>query len=116
MNLIKNSRDAMTERRVEAGRIDIYVEAGANTVTIIVEDNAGGIPEVVMDHIFEPYFTTKSQSKGTGLGLYMSRSIIEESMGGTLQAQNGEHGARFILTLPKESPTKAERVHNLEEE
>jgi signal transduction histidine kinase len=112
MNLIKNSRDAMTERRVGAGRIDIYVETGENMVTIVVEDNAGGIPEVVMDQIFEPYFTTKSKSKGTGLGLYMSRSIIEESMGGTLQAQNGEHGARFIITLPKKSPSKAPKAHN----
>jgi len=105
MNLIKNSRDAMAERGVREGQIDITVDNGGSMVQVIVEDNAGGIPEELLERIFEPYFTTKSHAKGTGLGLYMSRSIIEESMGGTLHAENGEKGARFIVTLPRDRST-----------
>ena len=102
MNLIKNARDAITEKRPEVGRIDIYVSETDTHVITVVEDNAGGIPEVIMEHIFEPYFTTKQNNRGTGLGLYMSRSIVEESMNGTLEAENGDYGARFTVSVPKE--------------
>jgi signal transduction histidine kinase len=100
MNLIKNARDTIGERGIENGKIDISVEENDGAVFVTVEDNGGGISETVMDHLFEPYFTTKKQTRGTGLGLYMSRSIIEESMGGSLEAENGDHGARFIVKIP----------------
>ena len=102
MNLIKNARDAVIERGVEKGEIDIVVDEEGPHVVVTVEDNAGGIPETVLPHIFDPYFTTKESSRGTGLGLYMSRGIVEESMGGSLEAENGERGARFTVRLPKE--------------
>ncbi|MDX1294645.1 MAG: ATP-binding protein, partial [Sulfurimonadaceae bacterium] len=102
MNLIKNARDAIGEIGIENGRIDISVAEEDGTVCVTVEDNGGGIPETVIDHVFEPYFTTKKQTRGTGLGLYMSRGIIEESMGGSLEVENGDRGARFIVKLPME--------------
>ncbi len=67
---------------------------------IVIEDNAGGIPEDVLPKIFDPYFTTKHQSQGTGLGLHMSYRIITESLKGNLYAQNSEFGAKFIIELP----------------
>ena len=106
MNLIKNARDAITEKRPNSGQIDIYISQSDTHIRIAVEDNAGGIPEVIMEHIFEPYFTTKQPNRGTGLGLYMSRSIVEESMNGTLEAENGDAGARFIVTIPKEDAVR----------
>jgi signal transduction histidine kinase len=100
MNLLKNARDAIAEERSSNGRIDISIDENTEEVRVIIEDNGGGISEVIMDHIFDPYFTTKQPAKGTGLGLYMSYGIIE-SMHGSLRAENGDHGARFIITLPK---------------
>jgi signal transduction histidine kinase len=60
----------------------------------------GGISKGVMEKIFDPYFTTKEQTQGTGLGLYMSKQIIENSMCGSLTARNSNGGAEFKITLP----------------
>jgi C4-dicarboxylate-specific signal transduction histidine kinase len=68
-------------------------------VVIIVEDNGGGIPENIMEKIFEPYFTTKEE-QGTGLGLYMSNEIIKR-MGGKIEVENTSSGAKFIIRLKK---------------
>ncbi|MCF7918882.1 MAG: hypothetical protein K9N06_03090 [Candidatus Cloacimonetes bacterium] len=66
---------------------------------LIIEDNAGGIPANVMNRIFDPYFTTKPKEKGTGLGLYMSKTIIEDNMHGCLSVSNSALGARFRIDL-----------------
>ncbi|MEA3512087.1 MAG: HAMP domain-containing sensor histidine kinase, partial [Campylobacterota bacterium] len=60
---------------------------------------AGGIPQDVIERIFEPYFTTKEQGKGTGMGLYMSKMIIEDNMSGSLSVKNENDGAKFMIDL-----------------
>ncbi len=94
LNLVNNAADAV-ERTGKRGKIEIVLEN--DTVRII--DNGGGIDEAIIDRIFEPYFTTKSQGSGTGIGLYMSKVIIEKNMGGRLDVQNGEEGAVFTISL-----------------
>ena len=69
--------------------------------SITVEDNGGGVPDDIVGNIFEPYFTTKHQSQGTGLGLYMSHKIATESLKGDLYVKNSSNGAKFYLTMPK---------------
>jgi len=63
-----------------------------------VGDNGGGIPEAIVDKIFDPYFSTKEG--GSGIGLYMSRQIAEKSLGGRLEARNAEGGAEFTVLTP----------------
>ena len=71
--------------------ITIFTEGGRAVVTIA--DNAGGIPEEIMGRIFDPYFTTKGPQQGTGVGLFMSKTIIEKNMGGRLSVRNHGYGA-----------------------
>ncbi len=70
-----------------------------HTVFLVINDNAGGIPEEIINRVFEPYFTTKHQNQGTGLGLYISKMIIEKSMNGRLYVQNNHLGAKFTIAI-----------------
>ena len=99
MNIINNSKDVFIEKKQNNGRITIIVQKDNNHVLIILTDNAGGIPKDVISRVFEPYFTTKEEGKGTGLGLYMSKMIIEDNMNGTLIVENTDAGASFKLRL-----------------
>lgn len=101
MNLIKNARDAITDHQIQEGRIVVGVEEDEDKMILFIEDNGGGIPSEIAEKIFDPYYTTKSEENGSGIGLYMSKSIIEDSMHGTLSVVNGSMGARFVITLPK---------------
>ncbi|OQX74542.1 MAG: hypothetical protein B6D59_02165 [Campylobacteraceae bacterium 4484_4] len=99
LNLIKNAENALLKKGVLEPKIMIRAyEKGEHTV-IEVEDNAGGIPAENLNRIFEPYFSTKQSEKSTGLGLYMSKFIIEESCGGKLEVENSSEGAKFTITL-----------------
>ena len=100
LNLLNNAKDQLVERGTAepAVFIECHCEAGRNVIKI--RDNAGGIPQAILDKIFDPYFTTKLQSQGTGLGLYMSKMIIENIMGGKLLVHNAPEGAEFSIELP----------------
>jgi PAS domain S-box-containing protein len=100
LNLVSNSRDAFKEHRVNSPWIGIKGKAEDKMAVVTVTDNAGGISEAALDSIFDMNFTTKEQSGGTGIGLYMSRNIIERDMGGDLTAANVAGGAQFRIRLP----------------
>ncbi|KYG67540.1 two-component sensor histidine kinase [Bdellovibrio bacteriovorus] len=99
-NLINNACQAMKEN----GRLKVSSYSGRSSVYIEIEDTGPGIPIEIQKRIFEPFFTTKKEGHGTGLGLSMSKSIIEK-FGGTIQFQNVEpHGCRFLIVLPQKTP------------
>lgn len=100
--LLKNALDAFVENKVVGGKITISVRAEERYCLISVVDDAGGIPSGVMHKLFSPYFTTKNASYGTGLGLYMSRIIIEEHCDGLIQAFSEDNSSTFIIKLPCE--------------
>jgi signal transduction histidine kinase len=95
LNLMTNAKDILIEKNTQQPQIEIVLKN--NTIT--VKDNGGGIPNNIIDRIFEPYWTTKEQGKGTGMGLYMSKMIIENNFKGKLTAINGLLGAHFIIDL-----------------
>jgi signal transduction histidine kinase len=100
MNLLKNAMDALVEKQPKLRQIKIRVGQNENRQILEVQDNAGGIDEEIIDRIFDPYFTTKGKLNGTGLGLYMSKLIIEEHLRGKLFVQNQDSGANFRIELP----------------
>jgi len=106
MNLIKNAHDAIVERRIPFGKITITIEESEGHIYIRICDNGGGVPDSIGVKIFEPYFSTKSEN-GTGLGLYMSKSIIEEHCKGTLTFHNVQSGSGtcFVIILPANDKT-----------
>jgi signal transduction histidine kinase len=68
-------------------------------VVVNITDNAGGIPEEIVDRIFEPYFSSKTPGKKTGMGLFMARNVIERQMGGTVSVRNVAQGAQFQIEV-----------------
>jgi PAS domain S-box-containing protein len=100
MNLINNAKDAILSRNIKNGKINIEVHDADESVNVFVSDNAGGIPEHMLPNkIFEQFFTTKGDA-GTGIGLSMSRTIIEKYMEGELTASNKDGGAFFKINVP----------------
>ena len=97
LNLIKNAEDILLEKGVKNPYIKIKIYDDKNNSYLEVSDNGGGVPESIMDKIFDPYFSTKTKKDGTGLGLYMSKIIIEEHCNGTLSVSNSEEGAIFKI-------------------
>ena len=103
MNILNNAKDVLTkDEKIQDRWIDIEIDTKNENVIISIEDNGGGIEENVLPHIFEPYFTTKHKSQGTGLGLHMSYKIITTSIGGKIYAKNTENGAKFYIEIPLE--------------
>ena len=101
INLLNNSKDAFNQNLSNNRVITLEIKKiDDNYAMISFRDNAGGIKKDVIDKVFEPYFTTKHASMGTGLGLYMSRMIIQNSMGGTLEVQNYDDGVCFNIKVP----------------
>ena len=87
------------QRAVKDPRISIKVASRGERSLVTVADNAGGIDESILPKIFDPYFTTKGPTLGTGIGLYMSKTIIEQNMGGSLTARNTAEGAEFSIEV-----------------
>lgn len=99
LNILSNSRDACIERRIAAPRIHIRVTGENGRAIVYIRDNCGGIADDILPKIFDPYFTTRAPDKGTGIGLYMSKVIIEQNMNGSLTARNTEDGAEFRIEV-----------------
>jgi signal transduction histidine kinase len=100
INIIKNSEEILTHRKSKDPWIKLDAEVSDKTFILTIEDNGGGIPKENFPKIFEPYFTTKHQSQGTGLGLYLSYKIILDNFKGKLYAKNTENGAKFFIEIP----------------
>ncbi|MGE4496720.1 MAG: PAS domain S-box protein [Deferribacterales bacterium] len=103
LNLISNARDAIIESREsgskESGLIRLIVQPEGDIIKMTLEDNGCGIPENIRDRIFEPYFSTKEEGQGVGIGLYMSKIIIENNMEGRIYTNPCEKGASFTIEL-----------------
>jgi signal transduction histidine kinase len=104
LNLLSNAKDAISERRSKTGTdfegiINIDTSVSDKQVFVRVTDNGGGVPEDALSRVFEPYFTTKGGNGGTGIGLYMSRMIIQNHNNGNLALKNVKDGACFEITI-----------------
>lgn len=99
LNILINAKDVLVAREVSCGTITIEIGMEGERSLVVISDNAGGIPEGILHKVFDPYFTTKGPERGTGLGLYISKMIIEKNMGGRLTAENIAGGACFRIVL-----------------
>lgn len=99
INILNNAKDVFLERKTTNPRVCIRLEKVKEKSVLYITDNAGGIENEVITHVFEPYFSTKSHTNGTGLGLYMSCNIIEKNMKGKLLVKNAEQGAEFAIVV-----------------
>jgi len=102
LNLIKNASDAIIENDIKDGEIKVSCATEKGLIKIEIADNAGGIPDEIVDKIYDPYFSTKDEKNGTGLGLYMSKMIVEDHLQGKLDLVTDNKGSRFIITIKEE--------------
>lgn len=106
LNIINNAKDALIESEQEEKEINIYLEKIKDGICLNISDTAGGIPNEIIEKIFDPYFSTKQDKDGTGLGLYMSKMIIEDQMGAKLEVVNENKGANFKIIIKGNSCDK----------
>jgi PAS domain S-box-containing protein len=102
INILKNAKEALLINQIPDALITIHISDEEKWVVTHICDNGGGINTEIMGRIFEPYFSTKDEKIGTGLGLFMSKTIIEKHLKGMLDVQNSENGVCFSIRLPKE--------------
>jgi len=106
LNIMKNAEDALVEKGVADPYVRLATYRRGEECILEISDNAGGIPKEIMEKIFDPYFSTKNERDGTGLGLYMSKVMIENHCGGKLEAENSEEGAIFRIILKVNTPQR----------
>ena len=99
INIVKNSIDEFIDKEIKDPTISIIVTKERKMYKIIIEDNAGGIPQNILTTIFDPYISTKGKN-GTGLGMYMSKLIVKGHLGGKIEVTNENEGAIFTIQLP----------------
>lgn len=99
VNILKNSQEVLQERKIHKPEITIKTFKVNENYKVSISDNAGGIDPQIIDKVFDPYFTTKSELNGTGLGLYMSKTIIKEHCKGDISVVNSSAGAIFTISL-----------------
>jgi len=105
MNLLNNSKESIANHEIKDGKIDVHIYNNPKHITIDICDNGEGIDEKIIDKIFNPYFSTKLAKSGTGLGLYISKTIIEKHLYGTIKAYNTKHGVCFSISIPNTNET-----------
>lgn len=103
INILNNARDILIAKAIKNAFIKIDLFCENTNVIITIEDNGGGIDTSIIHKIFDPYFTTKHKNQGTGIGLYMSKNIIEKKMHGHLDVENKNDGACFIIQIPSQN-------------
>jgi signal transduction histidine kinase len=101
LNIIKNAEDILLDKNIQNRYIKIKTYCDSDKAILEISDNGGGINEEYISKIFDPYFSTKTKKDGTGLGLYMSKTIIEDHCGGKLSVSNSQDGAVFKIILYK---------------
>ncbi len=102
MIVLNNSKDAMKNNLIKNPKITIIIEEKDKNIHMSIKDNGGGVPKNILNNIFEPYFTTKHQIQGTGLGLYITKMIIENSMNGQIIAKNINNGFCVKFIIPQD--------------
>jgi PAS domain S-box-containing protein len=100
LNILKNAEDNFMEKGIEKPKIIIRTYLEDKNYVISLLDNGGGIPDDILVNIFDPYFSTKEEKNGSGLGLYMSKTMVEEHSGGHLLVENRDDGVEFKIILP----------------
>lgn len=112
LNILNNAKDAFTENINEHPTIRFNLsENDKNSLLFLISNNAGSIPSHILERIFEPYFSTKSEKNGTGLGLYMSSIIVEKHLNGSLRACSDADETTFAVHIPKNSHAKQYNVY-----
>jgi signal transduction histidine kinase len=101
INLLNNAKDAAIEHVKVDRKIEIYINKDGENIIIKICDNGGGIDIDIQEKIFEPYFSTKTEKNGTGLGLYMSKTIIEKHFSGQIRIDNHENGVCATVLIPQ---------------
>ncbi len=100
LNILNNAKDALLEKKKDEKKIQIMTQKHNDNIQLSIRDNAGGIDENIINKIFDPYFSTKEDKNGTGLGLYMAQMIMREHFKTKIKASNDIEGANFIMHLP----------------
>lgn len=111
INILQNAKDNFVEKEIANPQIKISTDK--NVITIV--DNGGGIPEDIIDKIFDPYFSTKDEKNGTGLGLYMSKTIVENHHNGKLIASNKDGGTCFTIEVNSCEPINEQSEEKIDE-